>query len=188
MIQETIVTTQNSSGHVHIAPMGIHILADEYLIMPFRPSTTLENLLSTKTAVINCCDDVRIFAGCITGRREWPLTATEKIAGHYLAQALAHIELELLRVEQDDTRPKLFCKAVHQVNHAPFLGFNRAQFAVLELAILVSRLQMLPWEKIQSELDYLRIGFDKTAGVHEQQAWNWLMTNIETYKSKENIS
>ncbi len=182
MIQETLITTVNLHGDPHIAPMGVHVDKDQYIILPFRPSTTLENLLQSGVAVINYCDDVRIFAGCLTGRRDWPLLPAQQIAGHYLADTLAHTELKLVRVEDDDTRPKLFCEAVHSVNHRPFQGFNRAQFAVLEAAILISRLDRLPWEKIQSELDYLRIGLDKTAGERELQAWSWLMETIEQHR------
>ena len=184
MILETLVTTQNSAGIAHIAPMGIQHLENEYLIQPFRPSTTLENLLTTRNAVINSCDDVRIFAGCLTGRRDWPLQPAEQIVGQYLSQALAHTEVELLRLEDDETRPKLFCKAVHSVNHAPFQGFNRAQHSVLEAAILVSRLDMLPWDKIEAEIEYLSIGFYKTAGAREKQAWAWLMTAVEKFKTE----
>lgn len=154
---------------------------DEFIILPFRPSTTLNNLLESKTAVINYCDDVRVFAGCLTGRRDWPLKPAEKINGHVLACALAHTEVELIRVEDDETRPKLFCKAVHSVNHAPFTGFNRAQYSVLEAAILISRLNRIPLEKIQAEIDYLRIGLEKTAGNRELEAWTWLTTAIENY-------
>jgi hypothetical protein len=50
--------------------MGIHSNGDEFIILPFRPSTTLNNLLESKTAVLNYCDDVRVFAGCLTGRRD----------------------------------------------------------------------------------------------------------------------
>ena len=184
MIQEVLVTTQNTEGITHIAPMGIHVQGDEFIILPFRPSTTLNNILESKTAVINYCDDVRIFAGCLTARRDWPLTATNKIKGHYLSSALAHREVELLRIEEDETRPKLYCKTIHSVNHAPFQGFNRAQFAVLEAAILVSRLKMLPLEKIESEIDYLRIGLEKTAGDKEREAWGWLMAVIEQHKQE----
>ena len=184
MIQETIVTTQNSSGIAHIAPMGIHVNGDDFIILPFRPSTTLNNLLEIKTAVLNYCDDVRVFAGCLTGRRDWPLNAAEKINGQVLQCALAHTEVELMRIEDDPTRPKLFCKAVHTVNHAPFKGFNRAQYSVLEAAILISRLNRLPIEKIESEIDYLRIGLEKTAGDRELEAWGWLMTVIEKFKAE----
>lgn len=182
MIRETIVTTQNKNGKVHLAPMGIQILEHEYLVMPFRPSTTLNNILETRTAVVNYTDDVRIFAGCLTGRLDWPLAHAIKIQGHFLKGTLAHSEVELVRIEEDETRPKLYCKAVHQVNHAPFSGFNRAQYSVLEAAILVSRLNMLPWKKIESELEYLRIGLDKTSGKKELEAWGWLMKKIEDFK------
>lgn len=182
MIQEVLVTTQNAKGVTHIAPMGIHVLKDELIILPFRPSTTLNNILESQTAVINYCDDVRIFAGCLTGKRDWPLSKTEKVKGHYLSSALAHRELGLQRIEDNETRPKLYCKTIHTVNHAPFLGFNRAQFAVLEAAILVSRLKMLPIEKIESEIEYLSIGLNKTAGEKELEAWGWLMVIIEQHK------
>lgn len=184
MIQELIVTTQNREGEVHLAPMGIHVHGDELIIMPFRPSTTLRNLVVTGDAVLNYCDDVRVFAGCLTGRRNWTLNPAEKIQGWVLDCALAHTELELVRIEEDDTRPRLFCKAVHTVNHAPFQGFNRAQYAVLEAAILISRLKMLPWAKIETELDYLRIGFEKTAGDKEREAWSWLMIVVEEHKAQ----
>ena len=184
MIQETIVTTQNRSGIAHIAPMGIHVNSDDIIILPFRPSTTLNNLLESKTAVLNYCDDVRVFAGCLTGRRDWPLTVAEKINGQVLQCALAHTEVELVRIEEDPTRPKLFCKAVYTANHAPFKGFNRAQYSVLEAAILISRLNRLPMEKIESEIDYLRIGLEKTAGDRELEAWGWLMAVIDNYKAE----
>lgn len=182
MIQETIVTTISASGTAHIAPMGVHVLDGHFIILPFKPSTTLNNLLETGTAVINCCDDVRIFAGCLTGRRDWPLKAADMINGRYLADTLAHTELKLDKVEDDVLRPKLFCQPVHTVNHRPFQGFNRAQFAVLEAAILISRLDRLPWEKIQTELDYLQIGLDKCAGERELEAWGWLMQAIEAHR------
>ncbi len=184
MIQETIVTTQNSSGLAHIAPMGVHVSGDDFIILPFRPSATLNNLLESKSAVLNYCDDVRVFAGCLTGRRDWPLIPAEKIIGQVLQCALAHTEIELVRIEDDPIRPKLFCKAVHTVNHSPFMGFNRAQYSVLEAAILISRLTRLPIEKIESEIDYLRIGLEKTAGDRELEAWGWLMAVIDNYKAE----
>ena len=188
MIQETIVTTQNNMGVTHIAPMGIHIVSDnEFIVMPFRPSATLDNLLATKAAVINYCDDVRIFAGCLTGRRDWPLKPAEKINGQVIDGALAHTEIELIRIEEDAIRPKLFCKTVHTVNHAPFKGFNRAQYSVLEAAILISRLGRLPLEKIELECAYLRIGLEKTAGDRELEAWGWVMAVIENYKKGLNV-
>ncbi|MCF7970516.1 MAG: DUF447 family protein [Methylococcaceae bacterium] len=179
MIQETIVTTQNSAGETHIAPMGIHVAGDEFIILPFRPSVTLNNILETKSAVINYTDDVRIFAGCLTGHTDWPLKKAKKIEGHYLKHTLAHCEVELTHVDEDPVRPKLFCKAVRHANHEPFTGFNRAQFSVLEAAILLSRITRLSPAKIHTELEYLHIGFNKTAGPREREAWGWVTKAIE---------
>ncbi len=182
MILETIVTSQSPAGKVHIAPMGVHLAGDELLVMPFRPSATLENILATGCAVLNHTDDVRVFAGCLTGRRDWPLTESDRVRTKRLADSLSHVELELIRAEEDETRPKLHCRAVHEANHAPFRGFNRAQFSVLEAAILVSRLEFLPWGKVEAELDYLRIGLEKCAGEREREAWGWLMESIAEFR------
>jgi uncharacterized protein len=187
MIQETIVTTQNSEGITHIAPMGIHVEGETIIILPFRPSTTLNNFIETGVAVINYCDDVRVFAGCLTGRRDWPLTSASKISGKVLESSLAHAEVELIEIEEDATRPKLFCKTVHTANHKSFNGFNRAQFAVLEAAILISRLNMLELSKIESEIEYLRIGLTKTAGEREFEAWSWLMKVLDDFREEKVI-
>ncbi len=182
MIQETIVTSINSANQVHIAPMGIHVIDTGFIILPFKPSTTLANIITQGSAVINYSDDVRVFAGCITGRKSWDTIAAEKIHGQVLQHTLAHCEVELIKLEDDAVRPKLFCKTVHQVNHKGFTGFNRAQYAVLEAAILCSRLHFLSLEKINREVEYLTIGLEKTAGSRELEAWSWLIEYIDTYK------
>jgi hypothetical protein len=182
MILETIVTRQAPGGACHIAPVGVHVVDAGYLIMPFRPSTTLENVLASGCAVINMTDDVRIFAGCLTGRRDWPLAPADRIAGSRLRDTLAHVEVEVIEIFDDDTRPQLLCRAVHEAQHQAFRGFNRAQFAVLEAAILVSRLGMLPAEKIEREMAYLQIGMDKTASPREREAWGWLTERIAEHR------
>ncbi|MCK9604921.1 MAG: DUF447 family protein [Methylomonas sp.] len=182
MIQETIVTSISALGTVHIAPMGVHVEADNFVILPFKPSVTLNNILATGHAVLNHCDDVRIFAGCLTGRRDWGLKPCKSISGYYLADTLTHIELSMRQLEDDPIRPRLVCTADYMHAHRPFQGFNRAQFAVLEAAILLSRLDRLPWRKIQTELAYLRIAVDKCAGDRELEAWGWLMQAMEEHK------
>ena len=69
--------------------------------------------------------------------------------------------------------------------HKPFHGYNRAQSAVIELAILVSRLHMLPEEKIDDEIEYLMIGVEKTAGEREETAWNWLMERVTDFRTQQ---
>ncbi len=183
MIYETVVTTMNPDGSVHIAPMGVRSNeAGEYLIAPFSPSITLDNLAAAGAAVLNAADDVMIFAGCLTGRRQWPTVKARFIDCERLEDALAHVEVRVQRrLEEDAARPVFVCTAVHAVSHRPFRGFNRAQAAVVEAAILASRLHLLPEEKVRTELAYLGIAVNKTAGEKERTAWGWLLEKIEDY-------
>ena len=183
MIFETIVVTRSAAGEVHITPLGIREQDGMTVLAPFRPSTTLDNLLATRCASVNLTDDVRIFAGCLTGRRTWPLVASERIATPRLEGALTHRELEVVRVEDDELRPRVFCRVLAETAHAPFRGFNRAQAAVIEAAILVSRLHMLSPDKIDAERAYLSIAIDKTAGPAEREAWSWLMEKIDDFRA-----
>jgi hypothetical protein len=184
MINETIITTLNKDGSIHIAPMGVRHEDDFYVIAPFKPSTTLKNLQRSGQAVINMTDDVRIFAGCLTGHYDWPTIDVSAINGKRLAAALSHIEIEVAHQEGDGLRPVFYCSEKHQETHAPFMGLNRAKAAVLEAAVLVSRLHMLPDEKIDNEIEYLHIAIDKTASEHELEAWGWLMNRIRTFREQ----
>ena len=177
-IRESILTTVNKDGTVHIAPLGIITERDGWVIAPFRPSVTLDNLAAVPFAVASYTDDVRIFAGCLTGRKDWPTVPVEGFPVPRLAAALAHSVLAVENIADDGVRPRHFCKVVHEETHAPFTGLNRARAAVLELAILVSRLGMLPRDKIEAEVAYLSIAIDKTAGPGEREAWGWLMSRV----------
>lgn len=186
MIYETIVSTSNAQGDVHVTPFGIRMQDGLVVISPYKPSSTLQNILASGHAVLNLTDDVRVFAGPLVGREVWSLLPAEKVAGYRLADTLVHKELNLVKVEDDLVRPQLFLEVVHTVQHAPFQGFNRAQAAVIELAVLVSRLKRLPMEKIQQEIDYLRIAIEKTAGERELEAWSWLVEAVENHQADLN--
>lgn len=182
MIHEVIVTSRSQDGENQIAPMGVFWQEGEVVIAPPRSSRTLSNILSGECAVINYCDDVRIFAGCFTGRYDWPLIEAEHVTAPRLVEALAHTEVRLVRVVEDPVRPRLYCRTVFEDSHRSFRGFNRAQAAVLELAILVTRLDRLPVEKIESEIAYLSIAVVKTAGEREREAWAWLMARVADFR------
>jgi uncharacterized protein len=185
MIYETIVTTADRDGRAHVAPMGVRFEEGFAILAPFRPSATLDNVIATQSAVVNFTTDVRVFAGCVTGaQRDWPTLAASIVPSVRLAHTLAHSELRLAELLDDDTRPTLRMECVHREMHAPFAGFNRAQSAVVEGAILVSRLFMLPREKVDSEIAYLRIAIDKTAGDAEREAWQWLLEAIERHRAQ----
>jgi len=184
MIIESIITTVDADGAPHIAPMGVIMENGSPVLAPFRPSHTLDNLARSRCAVINHTDDVRIFAGCLTGRSDWPVRPAERISGVVLEAALSHQELTVDQVKDDATRPRFYGRIVHTAAHRPFLGFNRAQAAVVEAAILVSRLHLLPQDKIDREMAYLEIAVGKTAGPREQEAWSWLTSYIAEYRQR----
>ncbi len=184
-IRESIITTLHEDGSAHIAPMGVHETDRGLMLAPFKPSATLNNLLREGTASINYPDDVRIFAGCLTGRRDWPTFPTDVIAGVRLHDCLSHTEIKVHTHENHEQRPTFYCDVVHEQMHKPYHGHNRAQFAVIELAILASRLNMLSEEKIDNEIEYLRIGLDKTAGERELEAWGWLMEKVTQFRNEQ---
>lgn len=185
LIVETIVTTTDAAGEPHLAPLGLIEAEGGWILAPFKPSRTLDNLRATGVACANHTDDVRVYAGLVTGRRDWPLLSAQRVSGVRLDGALSHWELEVDSIAEDDVRPRFLCRNVRSVNHRPWTGFNRAQAAVLELAVLVTRLHMLPAEKIEQELKYLEIAVSKTAGPREAEAWSWLMDAVAAWQSGE---
>lgn len=185
LILEAILTTVMPDGGTHIAPLGFRRENGSIVLSPFHPSRTLDNLRATGMAALSHTDDVRVFAGCLTGRRDWPLIPCTQIACGRLAGALSHSELIVERVEEDIVRPRFICREVVHSSHEDFLGHNRAQAAIIEACILVSRLGMLPADKVKLEMDYLAIAIAKTAGPRELEAWNWLKEKIGAHRIKE---
>ncbi|MEF7612951.1 DUF447 domain-containing protein [Aquincola sp. MAHUQ-54] len=190
VIFETVVTTVSPDGAPHVAPMGVRYRESaagggpDVILMPFKPSATHDNVVATGHAVLNLLTDVRVFAGCVTGRRQWPTRPAERVPGVRLACALGHVELKLAERQDDAQRPVLRMARVHEAQHAPFIGFNRAQAAVLEGAVLVSRLRMLPPQKVDDEMAYLQIAIDKTAGPGELEAWGWLHEAVAAHRAQ----
>lgn len=182
-IYECVVTTCNAAGQVHVAPMGVRYRPQQQLLLwPFRPSTTLDNILATRQAVLNLVLDVRVFAGCVTGRKAWP-TVVVAPGEQRLQCAHAHEPLTLVQASSDAQRPQLLLQRGPRVVHGQFDGYNRAQAAVLEAAVLVSRLHMLPPEKLVAEWRYLQIAIDKTAGAPELEAWGWLAEAVARHRA-----
>jgi hypothetical protein len=175
LIREAALTTIAADGRVHIAPLGLLAAEeDRWIIAPDPGSPTLENLRSVPQAVANHVTDMRIIAGCLTGRPRWPLLACSHVLPPRLAAALTHEEMVVERVLPGPDRPRLLCRVVHRETHAAFDGFNRAQAAVIEASVLLGRLALLPRAEVEAELDLLRRAVVATGGEAEHTAWDWL--------------
>tara|TARA_Y100000389_G_C17467560_1_gene527003 strand:- start:1421 stop:1996 length:576 start_codon:yes stop_codon:yes gene_type:complete len=186
MIHEVIVTTINKENKVHLAPMGIKVLSvnDRQCIQisPFRPSQTLDNLLETKIATINFIDNVKVFAGIVTGeKKNWLLKELDNDYVPCLENTNTYMNVNVVEEDDDSVRPKILCEIINTEILKPFMGFNRAQFSVIELAVLSTRLGRIDNNKIKEELKYLKIGIDKTAGKNEKEAWDWIENKIIGY-------
>ena len=186
MIHEVIVTTINKDKKVHIAPMGVKILQSDskklVQISPFKPSQTLNNILETKIATVNFIDNVKVFSGIVTGKKiDWDLEVFDDGCAPHLQNTNTHMNVKAIEDHDDPVRPRIICEVINEQIHRPFLGFNRAQFSVIELAVLSTRLGRIDDNKIKDEMKYLKIGIDKTAGKNEKEAWEWIEKKINIY-------
>ena len=72
---------------------------------------------------------------------------------------------------------------MHHGTRREFLGFNRARHAVLETAILSTRLHLIPRAEIEAELAKLQIIVNKTAGPREFEAMELLTDYIRASRA-----
>jgi hypothetical protein len=177
-IIESIVATKTPAGGYHLVPFGLIEDGGHLVVAPFRPSPSITNLDHHPYLSAALPSDIRVLAGCVTGRRDWPVVPCTRIDGIRLKDAVAHLELEVIDVQDDAVRPRYRCRIVHEASHRALAGFNRAQAAILEAAILSTRLHLLPPEKVVSEMKYLAIAVSKTAGPAEQEAWSWIEEKV----------
>ncbi len=180
MIIETIVTSLDSAGTINFAPMGVEWGEETIVLKPFLETTTFRNVTTTRTAVLNLTDDVLIFARGAISSPQFPTVPAVAVNGVVLEAACTWRELEVRSVDDTPPRSRIEMQVVHRGTRREFLGFNRARHAVLEAAILATRIHLMPAGEIRSELARLRIPVEKTAGPRELEAWALLTAHVES--------
>jgi len=181
MIVEGIVTTRDGAGQVNFAPMGVEWGEDHLVLKPFLETTTFRNLSSHRYAVFNLIDDVLLFAQAAIGSPQFPWRPAECVHGAVLEAACSWHELEVETIDGTPPRSRIDARVVHRGRGREFIGFNRAKHAVLEAAILSTRLHLLPPSQVREELGRLQILVDKTAGPREQEAWTLLREYVAAH-------
>lgn len=176
MILEGIVSTTNDDGSPNISPMGPSIeteLFDAFLLRPFQTSTTYRNLKRSGGGVLHVTDDVELFArGAIRQFTKTPaVQPAQRIEGYVLIDCCRYFEFQVRSIDDTDDRTEIVCEVLHTQELRSFFGFNRAKHAVLEAAILATRIHILDPVEILREMDRLQIIVNKTAGKSEQQAF-----------------
>lgn len=185
MILEGIVTSLNSAGELNIAPMGPFV--DDSMstlrLRPFQTSVTFRNLKAHPCGVFHVVDDVLLLARAAIGQlTDAPETfAAEKIDGVVLQAACRWYEFEIETIDDSRDRADVRARVVHTGRIRDFFGFNRAKHAVVEAAILATRLHLLPRADVDSQLAALRIPLEKTAGPRELQAFELLERYVREF-------
>jgi hypothetical protein len=183
VILEAIVTTLNADQSVNVSPMGPLVDASmkEFTLRPYETSLTCQNLQRTRQGVLHVTDDVELLARAAINQLD-PLpemVAATAVEGSILVAACRWYAFEVVSLDDRNEPVTMQCQVVESGRQRDFFGFNRAKHAVLEAAILATRVQFLPAALIRSQLEQLAVIVGKTAGAQEQRAFDLLQDYVD---------
>jgi len=187
MILESIVTTRDHEGRVNVAPMGPQV--DEALttmtLKPFRSSQTFHNLRETMCGVIHVTDDVELLAAAAISRVDAD-SVVETVLGRWvkLVDCCRWFAIEVVQWSDDplkgeQPRPEATCKIVHFGEQRPMFGLSRAKHAIVEAAIVATRIDLLGRDEVRKQMQPLRVLVEKTGGASEHRAWQRLEAFVD---------
>jgi uncharacterized protein len=185
MILEGIVTTTAADGRLHVAAMGPWIDPAEraagritrLVLRPFATSQTAANLVRERCGVFHVSDDVLLLARVVAGRLDGPPPVRPATAagGRVLRDACQAWEFAVDTIDDSRERLEITARVVAEHSGRPFLGFHRAAHAVVEAAILVTRIHLLGRGEVSRRIEDLRILVEKTGGPREAEAFALLV-------------
>jgi uncharacterized protein len=170
MIIETIFSTVNASGQPNFAPMGIVWGEETVLVRPFRDTRTYQNLVATGCGVANLSDDVLSFVESALYNAPLPHFSASRVPCVVFQGACSWRELEIITERGTGERAELLCKVVYIGRQRDFLGFCRAQSAVIEAAILATRCHLYTPAEVDRALEQYEQIVGKTGGEAERVA------------------
>jgi hypothetical protein len=185
MILEGIVTTISADGLVNVAPMGPTVDDDPsrvstLILRPFASSRTFQNLRAVGEGVFHVTDDMLLLARATIGELDVDTVPSAMVRPPRLADCCRYFEFRIQEFDQSQERGWIVANIVAHGRVRDFFGFNRAKFAVLEAAILASRVGILSAKEIHEQLDRLKPLVEKTGGSEEKTAWDLLRQYVES--------
>ena len=184
MILEGVVTSQNALGELNVAPMGPIVEPDmqRFVLRPFQTSTTYRNLKQHPFGVLHVVDDVLLLARAAIGQlTETPATFPAlRVPGRVLTDACRWFEFRVESIDDSEQRTRIEAVVEHTGRLRDSFGFNRAKHAVIEAAILATRIHLLPREEIIEQFQKLQSPVEKTAGPDELTAFSLLDEFVRT--------
>jgi hypothetical protein len=185
-ILEGIVTTLNADGSPNISPMGpiVDDALNRLWLRPFRTSTTYQNLKRTGQGVFHVTDDVLLLAHAAIGEPTPPpaTICAKEVAGVILADACRWYAFQIESLDDSQERTNILARTVDRGVQREFFGFNRAKHAVVEAAILATRVHLRDAREIMTELERLASAVAKTGAAAEHEAFEFLRRYIESQK------
>jgi uncharacterized protein len=189
MILEGIVTTLSPEGEINVAPMGPRVTPamDRLVLRPFRTAHTYQNLKAHGEGVFHVTDDVLLLARTAVGTVNPlpPMMPAQHVRGSVLLDACRYYEFRVLSVDDRQERSRFETLVVHSGRLRDFVGFNRGKNAVLEAAILATRISILPFPEIEAEFRRLHVLVEKTGGAEEKEAFAFLTEYVERTRRGE---
>jgi len=186
ILLEGIVTTLNEDGSTNISPMGpiLNRALSRLRLRPYQTSTTYQNLKRHGEGIFHITDDVLLLAQAAVGEVSPPLSPAAKVRGNILTSCCQWLAFQVESINDAEPRTEILARVVDSGRARDFLGFNRARHAVVEAAILATRLEFLPPKHVQSEFGRLAVLVDKTGGTQEHEAFAYLKRYVKSNLQK----
>lgn len=190
MIVEGVLTTQDSDRRTNVAAMGV--LLEEsairsdgtwiaFRLRPFEGSRTFANLRENSCGVFHLVDDVELLARAALGDPGDVTTEPARtIDGRTLTGCVRAFEFVVESADWSQPRANLLCRVTRTNRVRDWIGWNRAQHAVLELTISATRVSMIERKVIEDQIRQLTPLIEKTAGPRESAAWRFVVDFLET--------
>ena len=183
-----MVTTGDDDGGWNLAPMGPHVSPDwlgedcgdpQIRLLPFEGSRTHKNLRRHPFAVLHFVDDPMLFARGVLGG--WSADEfrdmTVPVDGHPVRRLKACQRFFVVRLRDGDwsrPRPTLHADILCDQREDAPVGFNRGHAAVIEAAILASRVRHLSRDDLFANWEFLRSAVQKTGSPRAADAFKML--------------
>lgn len=182
MILEGIVTTLAPDRTVNLAPMGpvVTPTGEPLELRPYQTSDTYRNLKAHGEGVFHVTDDVLLLARAALGMLEPPpeLQPADRVRGKVLVDCCRYYEFRISELDDRQPRTRIRVEVIHRGRVRDFFGLNRAKHAVVEAAILATRVGILSGDDIRAQFQQLQPLIDKTGGPAEIEAFALLAAAV----------
>lgn len=138
---------------------------------------TYRNLKARREGVLHVMDDALLLAKSVLDQLDVSQLATrpaEKVFGRVLLDSCQYYEFQVTDLDDSGERTEIWAETVASGQNRPFFGWNRAKHAVLEAAILATRVAFLPLDEMIADYEKLFVLVEKTGGPAEFEAFRLL--------------